>query len=33
MDGKQARKTKTSSGLGMFLDHNLDSLIMTITGI
>ena len=26
MDGKQARKTKTSSPLGMIFDHGLDAV-------
>ncbi len=29
-DGKQARRTKTSSPLGLLLDHGLDALITTI---
>ncbi len=31
-DGKQARRTKTSSPLGLLLDHGLDALTSTIIG-
>jgi len=31
MDGKQARRTGTSSPLGMIIDHQVDALSVTIT--
>ncbi|KAL9654334.1 hypothetical protein ABK040_010363 [Willaertia magna] len=33
MDGKQARKTQTSSGLGELFDHGVDSLATTVAAI
>ncbi|CAD8097315.1 unnamed protein product [Paramecium primaurelia] len=32
LDGKQARRTKNSSPLGMILDHNFDSMIILLQG-
>lgn len=31
MDGKQARRTNTSSPIGMILDHQVDAVSVTIT--
>lgn len=33
LDGKQARRTKTSSPLGLLFDHGVDALVVTVGGL